>query len=327
MSSMKAVVVREHGGRDVLRIEDMPVPEPKEGEVLIEVHAVSINRSLDIGIREGTYQGGTRNQPLPAILGIDPSGVVVATGTGVEGFKPGDRVTGGAAGGHGGYAQYALVTARAHKIPMGLSFEAATVISRHFGAAYGEIRRGAVKVGDWVLVMGAAGALGSCAIQVAKRFGATVIAGASSKDRLGAAQDLGADFGVDYRHEDLPMRVAEITGGRGVDVVLENIGDPTLFPQAFNCLARGGRLVTIGAHGGGRVTLDVSRLYLQRLSVIHGMDGVLPGDVDEALQLGAEGTYKALVHAVLPLSQVAEAHRLVEEGLALGKVILDPTIG
>ncbi len=272
MNSMKAVVVREHGGRDVLRIEDMPVPEPKEGEVLIEVHAVSINRSLDIGIREGTYQGGTRNQPLPAILGIDPSGVVVATGPGVEGFKPGDRVTGGAAGGHGGYAQYALVTARAHKIPMGLSFEAAT-------------------------------------------------------DRLGAAQDLGADFGVDYRHEDLPMRVAEITGGRGVDVVLENIGDPTLFPQAFNCLARGGRLVTIGAHGGGRVTLDVSRLYLQRLSVIHGMDGVLPGDVDEALQLGAEGTYKALVHAVLPLSQVAEAHRLVEEGLALGKVILDPTIG
>jgi NADPH:quinone reductase-like Zn-dependent oxidoreductase len=100
-----------------------------------------------------------------------------------------------------------------------------------------------------------------------------------------------------------------------------------LFPQAFACLARNGRLVTIGAHGGGKVEIDVSRLYLQRLTIMHGMDGGQPGDGEEAFRLAAEGQYKALIHSILPLSQVAEAHRLVEENIALGKVIMDPTLG
>jgi NADPH:quinone reductase-like Zn-dependent oxidoreductase len=121
--------------------------------------------------------------------------------------------------------------------------------------------------------------------------------------------------------------VEEITAGHGVDVVLENIGDPTLWPQAFDSLARDGRLVTIGAHAGGRVQLNVERLYLRRLTVMHGMGAALPGDVDEALRLAAAGEYKALIDRVLPLSEVAEAHRLVEENEVLGKVILEPAPG
>jgi NADPH:quinone reductase-like Zn-dependent oxidoreductase len=323
---MKAIVVNEHGGREVLRLQEVPIPEPAEDQVLIQVHAVSINRTLDVNNREGIYDGPAHKLTPPFILGVDPSGVVVKAGGRVAGLKPGDRVAGGAVGGLGGYAQYALLTQRARIIPDGISFAEATVIGRHFGAAYGEIRRAAVQAGEWVLIMGAAGALGSCAIQVAKHFGANVISGASSSGRIAATLALGADHGVNYREEDLVSRVNEITAGHGADVVLENIGDPTLFPQAFNALARNGRLVTIGAHGGGIVPLDVSRLYLQRLTIMHGMDATEPGDMDEAFRLAAEGQYHALIHSVMPLAQVAEAHRLVEENEAIGKVILDPTL-
>jgi NADPH:quinone reductase-like Zn-dependent oxidoreductase len=323
---MKAIVVREHGGRDKLRLEELPIPEPADDEILIKVHAVSINRALDISNREGIYDGPAHKLSLPFVLGVDPSGVVVRAGKKVAGFEAGMRVAGGAVGGLGGYAEYALITPRARVIPEGLSFAEATVIARHFGAAYGEIRRANVQPGEWVLVMGAAGALGSCAVQVAKRFGAKVISGASSMKRIEATLALGADHGVDYRGEDLVQRVKEITDQHGADVVLENIGDPVLFPQAFNSLARNGRLVTIGAHGGGTVPLDVSRLYLQRLTVMHGMDGAQPGDTEEAFRLAAEGQYRALIHGILPLSGVVEAHRLVEEGEAIGKVILDPTL-
>jgi NADPH:quinone reductase len=323
---MKAVVIHEHGGREVLNIEDVAVPEPGPGQVLVEVHAVSVNRTLDIRVREGKYDGAI--PPFPIILGLDPSGVVVKTGEGVERLAVGDRVSGVTVSGRsGGYAEYSLMPESASVIPDGLSYAEATVVTRHFPSAYSEIRRAGVKEGDWVLVMGAAGGLGSCAVQVAKRFGARVIAGASTAERLKATLELGADYGVNYRERDLTRLVEEITGGHGVDVVLENIGDPTLWPQAFDSLARDGRLVTIGAHGGGRVALNVERLYLRRLTIMHGMGGALAGDVDEALTLAAAGKYSALIDRVMPLSEVAEAHRLVEENEVLGKVILDPTLG
>jgi len=302
------------------------VPEPAEGQVLIKVHAVSINMGLDVGNREGRYSGPAHKLTLPFIPGTDPSGVVVKVGQGVSSLAPGDRVAGGAEGGLGGYAEYALLNERARKVPDTLAFPEATVVSRHFGAAYGEIRRANLAQGEWILVLGAAGGLGSCAIQVAKHFGARVIAAASSAARVTATLGLGAEYGIDYGSEDLVDRVFEITEGHGVDVVLENMGSPRLFPLAIKALARNGRLVTIGAHAGGTVPLDISRLYLQRLTVMHGMDGTQKGDVEEAFRLAAAGEYKSLIHTVLPLEQVAEAHRLVEENEAIGKVILDPTL-
>jgi NADPH:quinone reductase len=137
---------------------------------------------------------------------------------------------------------------------------------------------------------------------------------------------LGADCGVNYRKRDLQREVLRINAGRGVDAVFENIGDPVLWPAAFNSLAAGGRLVTVGAHGGGFVTLDIKRLYQQRLRVISGLGVERREDLERAFQLARAGTFRTLIDRVLPLRDAAAAHRLVETNEPLGKVILDPTV-
>jgi len=174
--------------------------------------------------------------------------------------------------GGGGYSELVIADeARAYPIPSALSFAEATVVTRHFPAAFSLANAAVIREGEWVLVMGAAGALGSAAVQVAKLYGAQVIAAAGSVARAESALALGADACVDYRGTDLRVEVMRITEGRGVNVVMENIADPELWSGAFNSLAYGGRLVTVGAHGGGIVPLDVFRLYNQRLQVLSGL--------------------------------------------------------
>jgi NADPH:quinone reductase-like Zn-dependent oxidoreductase len=171
--------------------------------------------------------------------------------------------------------------------------------------------------------MGAAGGLGSALVQAAKQMGATVIAGAGADDRVALARSLGADHGVNYRAQDLAAECMRLTDGRGVDVVFENIGDPTLWPGAFNSLAYKGRLITIGAHGGGVVPLDVRRLYFELINVIGGAHGE-PQDVARALDEAAAGHVRPLIEAVLPLERAREAHERVEAGAATGKLVLVP---
>ena len=323
---MKALVLREYGGPEVLRYEEVERPSPGRGELLIEVHAVSVNRSLDLWVRQ---DGGGYGITLPFILGIDPSGIVEEVGEGVEGFSVGDRVTSILATLAGGaYAEYVVAQAeRTYHVPKGLSFPVATIVSRHFPTAYSLCRTADLQADGWVLIMGAAGALGSCAIQVAKHLGAKVIAAAGSDVRVRAAMELGADEGVNYRTEDLPARVKGITGGKGAQAVFENIGDPTLWDGAFGSLARTGRLVTVGAHGGGIVPLDVKTLYREGLSVMSGLWHDEPGDAVEALELAASGRYRVVLHSVLPLSEAPRAHRTAADGATLGKVVMDPTLG
>lgn len=288
--TMKAVVMHEFGGPEVLRYEDFPLPEPGPGEVLVEVHAVSVNRTLDLAVRAGEYGAPVE---LPHILGVDPSGTVAAVGEGVGDRRVGDRVVTlpwrskpvgplDAVGMQhlGGYAEFVKLPAAATApIPDGLGFAEATVVTRHAPQAFNLLRdRARLKAGESVLVMGASGGLGSVGVQVAKLMGATVIAGAGAPERVAAAVALGADHGIDYRAEDLTARVLELTGGRGVDVVFENIADPVLFPQAFHAIARHGRLVTAGSHGGGEVPLDVKRLYLYQIAVM-GSIGFTHDDV------------------------------------------------
>src|SRR5262245_19689703 len=266
--------MREVGPPEVLRLEEMDTPVPGAGEVVIRVHAVSVNRTLDLAVRAGTYPARVT---LPHILGVDPSGVVTAIGAGVTARKVGDRVatrqilrppTESAGplllGVHawGGYAEYVKVPVdMTHTIPEGLDFVTATVVARHGPTALSILRDVArVKPDEWVLVMGASGGLGCAGIQVAKDLGAKVIAAAGADQRVRAAVDLGADVGVNYRTQDLTEEVRRITGGRGVDVVFENIADPELFPKAFTALARNGRLGTAAAHGGGAVPLDAARV-------------------------------------------------------------------
>jgi NADPH:quinone reductase-like Zn-dependent oxidoreductase len=333
---VKAIVIREFGSPGVMRLEEVPRPVPGPGEVLIEVHAVSVNRTLDLVLRAGKY---AKKVTLPHVLGADPSGVIAAIGPDVSGRKIGDRVaTGRASGGGaaapaqllgvqiwGGYAEYVKVPAAAtHLIPDGVDFPTATCIARHAPAAFHLLRdRAKVQKDEWVLVMGAAGGLGSAGVQAAKYLGAHIIAGAGADERVQAAMALGADAGINYRAQDLTAEVLRLTGGNGVNVVFENIGAPDLFPKAFASLARLGRLVTAGGHGGGVVPLDVNHLYLNQITVM-GATGGSAEDVTLSLEAAAQGKLKALIDRILPLSEAARAHEIVEARSGLGKVLLDP---
>lgn len=333
---MKAIVLREFGGPDVLSFETVAAPVPQEGEVLVKVEAVSVNRTFDVMARAGAV---SYPLPLPVILGADPSGEIVGVGEGVDRARIGEKVfiSRGAPveGGPkpkmlgmtapGGYAQYVTAPAfQAQTLPNSLDPAEATIIYRHALAAYSQIRTADVKPGDWVLVMGAAGGVGSFLIQMAKLKGAKVIAVASSQERVDVCLELGADFGINYKIESLTERVMEITEKHGVDVVFENISDPDLFPKAFASLAKDGRLLSIGYHGGGVVPVDMKALHFKRLKILSCQkEGDLEDIFKECVRLASEGKLRALIGARLPLSQAAEGHRLVEEGLA-GKVILEP---
>jgi NADPH:quinone reductase-like Zn-dependent oxidoreductase len=345
---MKAVVLREFGGPEVLRPEHVEIPTAGAGEVLIKVRAVSVNRTLDLIVRSGNYPIPIR---MPHVLGVDPAGTIAQIGAGVEGFAVGDRVAAVSmiscgtckqcrrgeqanclasqhVGLHrwGGYAQYVAVPARnAFKLPDNLSFAEGSVITRHFPMAFNQLLdKAGLRKGEWVLVMGATGALGNSCVQVAKLAGATVIAGAGADERVAAALGYGADFGVNYRRQDLAAEVMRLTDGQGADVVCENIADATLWWSAFNSLAVGGRLITAGAHGGGTVTLDVNRLYLRRLRII-GTAGTQFSDVEKALAAAAAGSIRGIVNSSMPLCQAAAAHRIMEERQILGKIILEPS--
>jgi D-arabinose 1-dehydrogenase-like Zn-dependent alcohol dehydrogenase len=307
-------VLKEFGGPEVLRYDDVSVPTPAAGEVLLKVHSVSVNRTLDLVVRAGKYPVEIQ---MPHVLGVDPAGEIAAIGEGVDGFKIGDRVAvvsfiacrrckhclkseeacciaSQHIGLHrwGGYADYVVVPAgNAFKLPDNVSYAQGSVIARHFPMAFNQLTSKAnVEPGQWVLVMGATGALGSCCVQVARML----------------------------------AEVMSLTGNEGVDVVCENISDPTLWPGAFNSLAINGTMVTAGAHGGGTVTLDIKRLYMRRLRII-GTAGTNVADVHKALDAAGQGKIRAIIDRIMPLRDAAQAHRIVEKNQISGKTILDPT--
>jgi NADPH2:quinone reductase len=345
---LKAIVLREFGGPELLRLEDLPEPKPAPGEILIRVHSVSVNRTLDCVVRAGKYPVKIR---LPHVLGADPAGEIIELGSEVTNYKVGDRVAvisatpcqqcescrGGLKANcanskrigvdvPGGYAEYIAVPARyAVKLPGQISFAEGTVVTRHFPMAFNLlVNKADLKPGERVLVMGATGALGSSCVQVAKMLGAKVIAGAGTDERVGLAKSYGADLGINYRARDLANEVMRLTDNVGVDVVCENISDPTLWPAAFASLALNGRLVTAGAHGGGTVNLDVKRLYMRRLRII-GAAGTNLTDVKKTLDAARQGNIRAIIDRIMPLRDAAKAHRIVEENQITGKIILDPT--
>jgi NADPH:quinone reductase len=335
--SMKAVVMHEHGGPEVLRLEDVARPTLGPEDVLIAVEAVSVNRTLDLAVRAGRY---SRTVTFPHILGADPTGVIVETGSAVTTRKVGDRVATSprltplteaapptllGVNAWGGYAEYVRVPAwTTYRIPDGLDFPQATVIARHAPLAFNMLQNKAqLRPGEWVLVMGAAGGLGSIAVQVAKHLGAHVIAAAGSRARADSALALGADAAIDYRGEDLTARVRALTQGRGVNIVLENVGDPDLFPRALAGVARNGRLVTAGAHAGGMASLDLNFLYLNQITIM-GSTAQTEADVTAAFSAAAQGKLTGHISAVLPFSQAEHAHRVTANRDTVGKVLLRP---
>jgi NADPH:quinone reductase-like Zn-dependent oxidoreductase len=344
---MKAVLIERFGGPEVMEYREVSTPQPQAGEVLVAVHAVTVNRTLDIHVRR---DGDGRSPVLPLVLGVDPTGEIVAVGEGVARERIGERVAIHSpvycgrcsacrgvpspdcvkplhVGIHrwGGYADYVVApSANAIPIPAGLDYAEASVIFRHFPTAFHLLDcKAGLRAGETVLVMGAAGGLGNALIQVARERGARVVGAAGSDEGVALARALGADLAVHYRRDDLVARVRAFSDDRGADVVCENIGDPQLWNAAFESLAGGGRLVTVGAHAGGDVKLDVKKLYRRKLTLIGGA-GSDEKDVRATYDGAAAGRFRAAIDRVLPLSQVAEAHRLVDERVVTGKVVLVP---
>jgi NADPH2:quinone reductase len=345
---MKAIVIHQFGPPDSLRYEDVPDPQPRAGEIRIRVHAATVNRVLDVSLRAGKEM--FRGPVLPLIPGVDCAGFVDAVGPGVTRWTIGQRVA--AAGGMpldvcaedgagysgpegmmgikrpGGFAELVCIPACAVvDVPQGLDFHQAAVIMRHAPTAWNLlVNAAALKPGESVLVMGAGGNLGTVGIQIAKNvIGAKVIATAGSDERVKLGLDLGADHGVNYNTKDIKDEVLKLTGGKGVDVLYDNIANSKVLPAAFKALGMNGRLVTAGAHGGPNVMIDFAHLYHKKITIM-GRTGHRDDDIPKCFAAAAAGKIKAQIERILPLSRTAEAHRLVESGEAVGKIVLDPTL-
>jgi NADPH:quinone reductase-like Zn-dependent oxidoreductase len=346
---MKAIVIHRYGPPEVLSYEDVPDPIPRAGEIRIRIHAATVNRVLDVSLRAG--KEGARGAVLPLIPGVDCAGIVDAVGPEVTRWQKGMHVAAagvmplapcaedgnGYAGPTGmmgikrpgGFAELIAVPAcAALALPEALDFHHAAVVVRHVPTAWNLLFNVAeLKAGETVLVMGAGGNLGTIGIQIAKNvIGAKVIAAAGSDERARIGLALGADHAVNYNTQDIEAEVMKLTGGRGVDVLYDNIANPKVLPKAFRAIGLDGRLATAGAHAGPHVSIDFAHLYHKRIT-IKGRPGYRAADVAQCLAAAAQGKVKPLVERVLPLSRAAEAHRLIETGEVTGKVVLDPTLG
>ena len=346
---MKAIVIHDFGPPDALKYEDVPDPTPREGEIRIRIHAATVNRVLDVSLRAGKEM--FRGPVLPLIPGVDCAGIVDAIGLGVTRWKLGQRV---AAAGvmpidvcgendcasyagpvgmmgikrPGGFAELVCVPSCAtFDLPAKLAFRDAAVVMRHAPMAWNLMFNTAdLKKGETVLIMGAAGNLGTTGIQLAKHVvGATVIAAAGSDERVKLGLDLGADYGINYNTHDICDEVMRMTGGKGVDVLYDNIANSKVLPRAFMALGMNGRLVTAGAHGGPNVQINFAHLYHKKITIM-GRTGHKDSDIPKCFAIAAEGKLKAQIEKVLPLSRATEAHRLVESGEVQGKIVLDPTL-
>ncbi len=345
---MKAIVFHEFGPPDVLRYEEVPDPVPRAGEIRIKVHAATVNRVLDVSLRAGKETA--RGAVLPLIPGVDCAGIVDAVGPQVGRWRVGDHVA--AAGfmplnicaedgsGYdgprgmmgvkrpGGFAELVAVPAcAAVALPADLDFHRAAVVLRHVPTAWNLLVHVAdLKFDETVLIMGAGGNLGTIGIQIAKNvIGARVIAAAGSDARVMLGKKLGADHGINYTTQDIVDEIMKVTDGRGVDVLYDNIANPAVLPRAFQAIGMNGRLVTAGAHAGPHVSIDFSHLYHKRIT-IKGMPGYTSSDLPHCLAAAAQGKVIPQIERVLPLSQAAEAHRLVEKHEGQGKIVLDPTL-
>ena len=314
---MKAVYVEQTGPPEVLIYGDLPTPRPGPNDVLIRVAATSLNR-LDVFMREGSH--GTRITP-PHVLGRDIAGEVAELGAEVEGFQVGDRVV---ASGTGSYAEYALAPAeRTFHLPETCSYDEAGALPTAGLTAYQMlVNRARVRPGETVLVMAAGSGVSSFAVQIATAVGARVIATAGSDDKLAQARQIGAEAVINHYTEDVSARVRDLTGGEGVDVIIEHVG-AAVWPACFRSLAVNGRLVTCGVTAGHRVDLHLGQVFTRALSIM-GVGRGSPGDMRELLRLVDLGRVRSIIHQRFPLHDAAAAHRLLESSAFFGKVVLNP---
>jgi len=342
---MKAVVMTGHGGREVLRLQELPDPPVGAKEVRVRVKAVALNH-LDIWVRRG-WPGLSLD--FPHILGSDIAGVVETVGKEVTDLPVGTEVVvnPGLSCGHcarclsgqdnlcrhyktigehtrGGYAELVVVPRQnvCPKPPL-LSFDEAACLPLTFLTAWTMlVRRAELAAGETVLIQAAGSGVGSAAVQIAKLIGAKVIATASSEEKLAKARELGADHVINYKKTDFVAEVKRLTSRQLVDVVFEHVGGET-FTQSISCLPYGGRLVTCGATSGADVPLNLKVLFYKRISLLGSTMGS-KGDLPRILKLVEEGRLKPVLDRTLPLEKASEAQALLEERAAFGNIVLKP---
>jgi len=325
---VRAIVITEPGGPEVLQVQSVPDPAPAAGQVVIEVAAAGVNRA-DVAQRQGFYPPPPGAPPYP---GLECSGRIAGIGPGVTGWQAGDEVCALLAG--GGYAErVAVAAAQLLPLPGGVSLVESAALPEVACTVYSNVFMLArLAAGETLLVHGGASGIGTLAIQLAHALGARVACTAGSAAKLDRCRELGADLAISYSDADFVAAISEFTGGRGADVILDIMGASYL-PRNVAALATGGRLAVIGLQGGSKGELDLGMLLRKRASVRATSLRARPADEKAAIvtavheqvwPLISSGQVGPVVDRILPLEAAAEAHQLMEASAHFGKILLTP---
>lgn len=325
-ATMTGIALNGKGGPEVLQPQSIAVPTPGPGQILVKVAAAGVNRP-DVQQRMGAYPPPPGHSPLP---GLEIAGEVAAVGPNVARWKVGDQVCALVNG--GGYAEYCIAEdVQALPIPKGIAMaEAGGIPETAFTVWNNVFERGALEAGDWFLVHGGTSGIGTTAIQLAKAFGARVIATAGSADKCQVCRDLGADHAVNYKTDDFVSVVKDVTGGHGIDVTLDMVGGDYT-ERNIAAAAEDGRIVQIATLSGPMATFTLPRLMMKRLTLTGSTLRPRTRDVKarfaRALEkkvwpLYASGRIKVVMDSTFPLAQAADAHRRMETSQHVGKIVL-----
>ena len=324
---MKAIRIHEDGGPEVLRYEDVPDPEPADGEVLIRLAAASMNH-LDVWVRKGLP-----SVPKPRILGADGAGIVEALGAGVDGFGVGDRVVINPGIEHGSRIHIigeqtdgthceliALPVAQVFPLDDGLAFEEAAAFPLVYETAYRMlVTKADVQEGEWALIWGIGGGVATGAFEICRALGVRTIVTSGSDEKLEQARAWGADVAVNHHTGDVPAMVKEATGS-GVDVVIETVGEAT-WARSLAAVRQEGRIVVCGATSGPNPPAALHRIWWKQLTIYGSTMGARE-DFEAAYELVKSGRAKPVVDSIFPLAEARAAHERMEAGEQFGKIVL-----
>lgn len=324
--TMRAIAIAGKGGPEVLKLTETDIPEIKDDEVLIKVHAAGVNRP-DVFQRQGSYPPPPGASPLP---GLEIAGEIVTLGGKVKEWKVGDRVTALIAG--GGYAEYAAVAAdNALPIPEGYDFIKAAALPETFFTVWSNVfDRAHLKAGEFFLVHGGTSGIGTTAIQLAKAFGAKVIATAGSDEKCEACRKLGADLAINYRNEDFVAKANEFTNKHGVDVILDMVGGDYT-NRNYKLAAADGRIVQIANLSGSMATVNLNYIFVKRLvhtgSTLRARNTKFKAAIAAQLKekvwpLLAADEIHPVIDRIFPLEEAAKAHERMEASAHIGKIML-----
>jgi putative PIG3 family NAD(P)H quinone oxidoreductase len=324
--SMTSIAIREPGGPDMLVAQQQPVPAPGEGEILVKVASAGVNRP-DVLQRQGHYPPPKGATEIP---GLEIAGEIVQVGPGVSRWDKGDKVMALVVG--GGYAEYCLAFAsHALPAPPGLSMiEAAAIPETFFTVWHNVFERGKLAAGETLLVHGGSSGIGTTAIQLGKAFGARVIVTAGTAEKCDACRKLGADLAINYNSEDFVALSKQATQGRGVELILDMVGGDYV-ARNYEAAAVEGRIVQIAFQASSRVTLDLMRLMLKRLThtgstlrarAVADKATIAAAVEKNVLPLLSSGRVKPPIDSTFPLKQASAAHARMESGKHIGKIVL-----